>query len=105
MRNMEVEMRTSTIVLVVIWFLFAAHASCQSPDRVAGAKKEGGKVIISGSLETPVVEAVIQAFRKKTGLDAQYWRASAMSVMNRSMSEYRAGNPIYDVVLNNSDPL
>jgi hypothetical protein len=25
--------------------------------------------------------------------------------MNRSMSEYRAGNPIYDVVLNNSDPL
>jgi iron(III) transport system substrate-binding protein len=28
-----------------------------------------------------------------------------MSVMNRSMSEYRAGNPIYDIVLNNSDPL
>ena len=52
-----------------------------------------------------MVEAVIQAFRKKTGLDAQYWRASAMIVMNRSMSEYRAGNPIYDVVLNNSDPL
>jgi hypothetical protein len=28
-----------------------------------------------------------------------------MSVMNRSMSEYRAGNPLYDIVLNNSDPL
>jgi hypothetical protein len=28
-----------------------------------------------------------------------------MSVMNRSMSEYRAGNPLFDVVLNNSDPL
>ena len=105
MRNMEVEMRTSTIVLVVIWFLFATQASGQSPDLVAAAKKEGGKVVIYGSLETSVVEAVIQAFRKKTGLDAQYWRASAMSVMNRSMSEYRAGNPIYDVVLNNSDPL
>ena len=52
-----------------------------------------------------MVDAVIAAFRKKTGLNAEYWRASAMSVMNRSMSEYRAGNPLYDVVLNNSDPL
>jgi iron(III) transport system substrate-binding protein len=25
--------------------------------------------------------------------------------MNRAMTEYRAGNPLYDVVLNNSDPL
>jgi iron(III) transport system substrate-binding protein len=56
-------------------------------------------------LETPVVEGVIQAFRKKTGLNAEYWRASAMSVMNRAMTEYRAGNPLFDVVLNNSDPL
>jgi len=98
-------MTTSTIVLTVICFFVAARASAQNPEIVAAAKKEGGKVVIYGSLETPVVEAVIQAFRKKTGLDAQYWRASAMSVMNRSMTEYRAGNPIYDVVLNNSDPL
>ena len=74
--HVEVEMRTSTIVLTVTWFLFAEQASGQSPDLVEAAKKEGGKVIIYGSLETPVVEAVIQAFRKKTGLDAQYWRAS-----------------------------
>jgi len=52
-----------------------------------------------------VVDGVIQAFRKKTGLNAEYWRAAAMSVMNRAMTEYRAGNPLYDVVLNNSDPL
>ena len=29
----------------------------------------------------------------------------SMSVMNRAMSEYRAGSPIYDVLLNNRDPL
>jgi hypothetical protein len=40
------------------------------------------------------VDAVIQAFQKKTGLGADYWRASAMSVMNRAMSEYRAGNAL-----------
>lgn len=65
--HVEVEMRTSTIVLTVTWFLFAAQALGQSPELVEAAKKEGGKVIIYGSLETPVVEAVIQAFRKKTG--------------------------------------
>jgi hypothetical protein len=60
-----------------------------SPELVEAAKKEQGKIILYGSLESPVVEAVSQAFRKKTGPDAQYWRASAMSVMNCSMSEHR----------------
>ena len=81
------------------------YAAAQDAQLIEAAKKEGGKVVIYGSLETPVVDAVIAAFRKKTGLTAEYWRASAMSVMNRSMSEYRAGNPLYDVVLNNTDPL
>lgn len=93
---------TSTIVI----FIFLANtAFAQDAKLIEAAKKEGGKVVLYGSLETPVVEAVMAAFRKKTGLNAEYWRASAMSVMNRSMSEYRAGNRLYDVVLNNSDPL
>lgn len=44
--HVEVEMRTSTIVLMVTWFLFAAQVSDQSPELVQAAKKEGGKVII-----------------------------------------------------------
>jgi iron(III) transport system substrate-binding protein len=91
--------------LVLAAWMAAGQAVAQDSKLIEAAKKDGGAVIIYGSLESPVVEAVIQAFRKKTGLDAQYWRASAMSVMNRAMSEYRAGKPIYDVVLNNSDPL
>jgi hypothetical protein len=58
-------MRTSTIVLSGTWFLFAAQALGQSPVLVEAAKKEGGKVIIYGSLETPVVEAVIQLSARK----------------------------------------
>ena len=81
------------------------YVFAQDAKIVEAAKKEGRKVVIYGSLETPVVEGVIQAFRKKTGITAEYWRASAMSVMNRAMTEYRAGKPGYDVVLNNSDPL
>jgi len=98
-------MRFIQICLTVVWISFATHAAAQDARLIEAAKKEGGKIVIYGSLETPVVDGVIQAFRKKTGLNAEYWRASAMSVMNRAMTEYRAGNPIYDVVLNNSDPL
>ena len=93
------------LVSVFLAILSATQSFAQDAKLIDAAKKEGGKVVIYGSLETPVVEGVMQAFRKKTGLNAEYWRASAMSVMNRAMTEYRAGNPLYDVVLNNSDPL
>ena len=91
--------------LFLFSIIFATESIAQDAKLIDAAKKEGGKVVIYGSLETPVVDGVIQAFRKKTGLNAEYWRASAMSVMNRAMTEYRAGNPLFDVVLNNSDPL
>ena len=91
--------------LVLVFLLLAPRAAAQNGQLIDAAKKEGGKLVIYGSLEAPIVDAVMQAFQKKTGLSAQYWRASAMSVMNRAMSEYRAGSPIYDVLLNNRDPL
>jgi iron(III) transport system substrate-binding protein len=98
-------MRCGRTCLVFPLVLFASQALAQNVQLIDAAKKEGGKLVIYGSLEAPIVDAVMQAFQKKTGLSAQYWRASAMSVMNRAMSEYRAGSPIYDVLLNNRDPL
>src|SRR4026207_904347 len=101
---MEDQMR---IVLTTLTLIVALASACCAQDAktIEAAKKEGGKVVIYGSLESQVVDEVLAGFRKKTGLNAEYWRASAMSVMNRSMVEYRAGSPLYDIVLNNSDPL
>src|SRR2546426_6199398 len=93
------------LCLLLVFYLLAPQAAAQNVQLIDAAKKEGEKLVIYGSLEAPIVDAVMQAFQKKTGLSAQYWRASAMSVMNRAMSEYRAGSPIYDVLLNNRDPL
>jgi iron(III) transport system substrate-binding protein len=98
-------MRSNPTSLVFAFVLLATQAVAQTTQLIDAAKKEGGKLVIYGSPETPVVEAVLQAFQKKTGLAADYWRASAMSVMNRAMTEYRAGNPLYDIVLNNTEPL
>jgi len=98
-------MKFDVLVLTLVGLFSASSVYAQDAKTIEAAKKEGGKVVIYGSLETPVLEGVMQAFRKKTGLNAEYWRASAMAVMNRAMTEYRAGNPQFDVVLNNSDPL
>ena len=70
------------IVTLIILALpsFISETAAQDSKLIDAAKKEGGKVIVYGSPETPVVDAVIQAFQKKTGLAADYWRPSAMSV-------------------------
>jgi iron(III) transport system substrate-binding protein len=98
-------MNLKVMMFALAVILSAAPAIAQDAKTIEAAKKEGGKVVIYGSLESQVVDEVLAGFRKKTGLNAEYWRASAMSVMNRSMSEYRAGAPLYDIVMNNSDPL
>ena len=85
--------------------LAAQPAWSQSMDLINAAKKEGGKAVVYGSLESSPVEAIIKVFRQKTGLDADYWRASSTKVMDRALSEYRAGRPLYDVVLTNADPM
>ena len=66
---------------------------------VEAAKKEGGKVVIYGSLENDTVDLIAAALKKKTGLDIDYWRDAANKVTDRVANESRAGKPLYDVVL------
>jgi hypothetical protein len=68
--------------MILASLVFATQSMAQDAKLIEAAKKEGGKVVLYGSLETPVVDAVIAAFRRKTGLSAEYWRASTMSVMH-----------------------
>ncbi len=92
------------LVILVALVFGAGTASAQSKALIDAARKEG-KVVAYGSLESDTVEAIKQAFQRKTGLELDYWRASATKVMDRSLSEYRAGRPLFDVVLTNSDPM
>lgn len=88
------------IYLFVIPLLFslATTALGQDSKLIEAAKKEGGKVVVYGSLESSTVEAVTKGFQKETGLEVNYWRASATKVMDRALTEYRAGKPLYDVL-------
>lgn len=95
----------SLVVSMVLAPLIAASAFGQDAKLIDAAKKEGGKVVVYGSLESEAVDAVKEAFTKKTGLEMDYWRAASTKVMDRAVSEHRVGKPLGDVVLTNAAPM
>lgn len=71
----------------------------QDSKLVEAAKKEGGKVVVYGSIENDTMDLIAGALKKKTGLEVEYWRAAANKVTDRVANESRSGNPLFDVVL------
>lgn len=92
------------ILLLAAMILGAAPVFSQSASLVAAGKKEG-KAVVYGSLESDSAGAIFDAFKKKTGIEVEYWRASATKVMDRALSEYRAGRPLFDIILTNDNPM
>ena len=81
-----------------------APAFSQVSSFVDAGKKEG-KAVVYGSLESDSAGAIFAEFKKKTGIEVEYWRASATKVMDRALSEYRAGRPLFDIILTNDNPM
>ena len=44
------------------------------------AKKEGGKVVVYGSIENDTMDLIAGGLKKKTGLKTEYWHAAANKV-------------------------
>jgi iron(III) transport system substrate-binding protein len=77
----------------------AELAAYQGADRtqrlIAGAKKE--KVVsVYGSTVAEDMRPVSDAFRKRYGIDFQYWRASSEQLVQRAVNENRAGRCAVD---------
>ena len=93
----------TTRILVLGWLigvvLFPDFLFGQDSKLVDAAKREGGKVVIYGSLENDTMDLIAAALKKKTGLDVDYWREAANKVTDRVANESRAGRPLFDVVL------
>jgi len=105
----ELVLRTTSLRALAMSALLAAGpafaqtladiASYQGPDRtarlIAGAKKEG-VVSVYGSTVTEDMRPVTDAFEKKYGIKVQYWRASSENLVQRTLSENRAGRCLVD---------
>jgi iron(III) transport system substrate-binding protein len=103
-------MRARSIPLTVFGCLLLAVLTLLEPvaqaqtDMVSAAKKEG-RVVVYGSLETDVFTVIQKIYEGKYGIRVDYWRAASNGVMDRVLTESRAGRPQYDVVLTNRSPM
>ena len=91
-------------LLLLCSLIFAPYAVAQDAKLIAEAKKEG-KLVIYGSMEQDIFEGVRQSFEKKSGITVAYWRASGAAVLERVITERKAGKAAFDVVLNNAGPM
>ncbi len=87
---------------LVLWGLCATGAA-QSVN-VDAAKKEG-KVVIYGTIVPQVMALIQKGFEAKYGIKTEYWRGDATKVIDRVLTEWRAGKPGFDVVLGARGPL
>jgi iron(III) transport system substrate-binding protein len=69
------------------------------------AARQEGKVVVYGSLESETRDAIQIAFRLKDGVSIDDWRGAGNKVIDRALTEFRAGKPSFDVVLTNRGPM
>ena len=83
--------------------LFGAPLWAQ-PVNIDAAKKEG-KVVIYGTIVPQVMTLIQKGFEAQYGVKAEYWRGDATKVIDRVLTEWRAGKPNFDVVIGARGPL
>src|SRR6187549_3731549 len=87
------------MILCLIAGLTPATALAQQANVEAGKKE--GKVVVYGSVVPQAMDGLHAAFKKRYGIDVEYWRGSSTQVSERALSEWRAGRPGFDVVEGN----
>ncbi len=99
--------RPVAVALAVIALFFGVWLAIaqELPKEVLEAAKREGKVTVYGSIETEVMKAIQAVFEAKYGVRVEYWRASSTKVMDRALTEARAGKPLFDVVVTTETPM
>ncbi|HTN73371.1 MAG TPA: extracellular solute-binding protein [Methylomirabilota bacterium] len=100
--------RIHRAVIGAVWAIIASLAvgtsTLAQPLNVDAAKKEG-KVVIYGTIVPQVMTQIEKGFEAKYGIKTEYWRADATKVIDRVLTEWRAGKPGFDVVIGARGPL
>src|SRR3989338_5385476 len=79
-----------------VFFATGGDALAQ-PVSPEAARKEG-KVVIYGTIVPQIMSVIQKGFEAKYGIKIEYWRADATKVIDRALTEWRAGRPNFDVV-------
>src|SRR3972149_2985214 len=92
-------------VTALLFFAVGPGTAQEVSKEILDAAKREGKVTVYGSPETEIMKAVQNAFEAKYGVKVEYWRASSTKVLDRALTEHRAGKPLFDVALTNETPM
>src|ERR1043166_6170384 len=92
------EMRATEFAVLfglLLVHLLCRNAQAQTPD-IDAAKKDGS-VTVYGSV-VPQSMQINAGFEKRYGIRVEYWRADSTNIMDRALTEWRAGKPGFDVL-------
>jgi len=96
--------RTARAFLIAAFFGMISSSFGQDAKLMEAAKKEG-RVVLYGTMQTDILDLIKNAFHKRTGITIDYWRGSSTKVMDRALSESRAGKPLFDLVMSTEDSM
>ena len=92
------------VLVLLLALSVAAPAFAQDAQRIEAAKKEG-RLVLYGTMQSDIFDMLNKAFQRKTGVAVDYWRTSATKVMERALSEARAGKALFDLVMATEDTM
>jgi iron(III) transport system substrate-binding protein len=92
--------RVFASAVLISGILVVARIGYAQTANVQAAKKEG-KVVVYGSVPPKSMDHLHKPFEKKYGIKVEYWRGSSTKVMDRALTEWRAGRPGFDVAEGN----
>ena len=88
------------LVLVLMPAIMTTARAQVAPQVIEAAKKEG-EVSFYGAIPANIVKRITDVFEKKYGVAVKHWRGDATEIVNRVITEARAGRPTFDVTLGN----
>jgi len=92
-------------LLTLLWLLIAPSSQVLAQGVNLDAAKKEGKVVIYGTVVPKVMALIEKGFEAKYGIKTEYWRADATKVIDRVLTEWRAGKPGFDLVIGARGPL
>lgn len=96
--------RLSNWSMLFVAMLVAPASAIAQNINVEAAKKEG-KAVIYGTVVPQIMSQIEKGFEAKYAIKTEYWRADATKVIDRVLTEWRAGKPGFDVVIGARGPL
>jgi iron(III) transport system substrate-binding protein len=95
-------MREVWVALVLVLMpAITTTARAQSAPQVIEAAKKEGEVSFYGAIPANIVKRITDVFERKYGVAVKHWRGDATEIVNRVITEARAGRPTFDVTLGN----